>query len=70
MQLAELEEKTLQELQEMAKELNIEHISNFRKRELIFEMLKVLAVKEGLIFSQGILEILPDGFGVFKSGRF
>ena len=47
MQLAELEEKTLQELQEMAKELNIDHIANFRKRELIFEMLKVLAVKEG-----------------------
>lgn len=70
MQLAELEEKTLQELQEMAKELNIEHISNFRKRELIFEMLKVLAVKEGLIFSQGILEILPEGFGFLRVEDF
>ncbi len=70
MQLAELEEKTLQELQEMAKELNIEQIANFRKRELIFEMLKVLAVKEGLIFSQGILEILPDGFGFLRVEDF
>lgn len=70
MQLAELEEKTLQELQEMAKELNIDHIANFRKRELIFEMLKVLAVKEGLIFSQGILEILPDGFGFLRVEDF
>jgi transcription termination factor Rho len=70
MQLAELEGKTLQELQEMAKELKIENISNFRKRELIFEMLKVLAVKEGLIFSQGILEILPDGFGFLRVEDF
>lgn len=70
MQLAELEGKTLQELQEMAKELNIENISSFRKRELIFEMLKVLAVKEGLIFSQGILEILPEGFGFLRVEDF
>lgn len=66
MQLAELESKTLQELQEMAKELKIENYSKFRKRELVFELLKVLAIKEGLIFSQGILEILPDGFGFLR----
>lgn len=66
MQLAELEAKTLQELQEMAREMSIENYSKFRKRELIFELLKVLAVKEGLIFSQGILEILPDGFGFLR----
>ncbi len=66
MQLAELESKTLQELQEMAREMAIENYSKFRKRELIFELLKVLAVKEGLIFSQGILEILPDGFGFLR----
>lgn len=66
MQLAELESKTLQELQEMAREMSIENYSKFRKRELIFELLKVLAVKEGLIFSQGILEILPDGFGFLR----
>ncbi len=70
MQLAELEGKTLQELQVMAQELNIERYSSFRKRELIFEMLKVLAVKEGLIFSQGILEILPDGFGFLRVEDF
>jgi transcription termination factor Rho len=66
MQLAELEAKTLQELQEMAREMAIENYSKFRKRELIFELLKVLAVKEGLIFSQGVLEILPDGFGFLR----
>lgn len=66
MQLADLEQKTLKELQEMAKELHIEDYSKFRKRDLIFELLKVLAVKEGLIFSQGVLEILPDGFGFLR----
>ncbi|HBE77448.1 MAG TPA: transcription termination factor Rho, partial [Firmicutes bacterium] len=66
MQLAELEAKTLQELQEMAREMQIENYSKFRKRELIFEVLKVLAVREGLIFSQGVLEILPDGFGFLR----
>jgi transcription termination factor Rho len=66
MQLADLESKTLQELQDMAAELQIEGYSKYRKRELIFELLKVLAVKEGLIFSQGILEILPDGYGFLR----
>lgn len=66
MQLADLESKTLQELQDMARELEIENFTKFRKRELIFELLKVLAVKEGLIFSQGVLEILPDGFGFLR----
>ncbi len=66
MQLADLENKTLQELQDMASELQIEGYSKYRKRELIFELLKVLAVKEGLIFSQGVLEILPDGYGFLR----
>jgi transcription termination factor Rho len=66
MQLAELESKTLQDLQEMAREYQIENYSKFRKRELVFELLKVLAIKEGLIFSHGILEILPDGFGFLR----
>jgi transcription termination factor Rho len=70
MQLADLEVKTLQELQDMARELDIDNFSKFRKRELIFEVLKVLAVKEGLIFSQGVLEILPDGFGFLRVEGF
>jgi transcription termination factor Rho len=70
MQLAELESKTLHELQDMARELKIENYTKFRKRELVFELLKVLAVKEGLIFSQGILEILPDGYGFLRVEDF
>lgn len=66
MQLAELEAKTLVELQEMAREFKIENYVRYRKRELIFELLKVLATKEGRIFSQGVIEILPDGFGFLR----
>lgn len=66
MELADLENKTLQELQEMGRELEIEGYLKLRKRELIFELLKVLAVKEGLIFSHGVLEVLPEGFGFLR----
>ena len=66
MQLADLESKTLQELQEMGRELEIEGYLKLRKRELIFELLKVFAVKEGLIFSHGVLEVLPEGFGFLR----
>jgi transcription termination factor Rho len=66
MELGALEAKTVAELQEMASEAGIENYTKYRKRELIFELLKVLAKKEGLIFSQGILEILPDGFGFLR----
>ncbi len=66
MELAELEGKTLVQLQAMARELKIENYIHYRKRELIFELLKVLATQEGRIFSQGVLEILPEGFGFLR----
>ncbi|HEX2953156.1 MAG TPA: transcription termination factor Rho [Bacillota bacterium] len=70
MELGTLEAKTVAELQEMASEAGIENYTKYRKRELIFELLKVLAKKEGLIFSQGILEILTDGFGFLRVENF
>ncbi|NLZ43684.1 MAG: transcription termination factor Rho, partial [Clostridia bacterium] len=66
MQLADLESKTLVQLQEMAGELGLENYVRYRKKELIFELLKVLATQEGRVFSQGVLEILPDGFGFLR----
>lgn len=66
MQLADLETKTLVQLQAMAGEFGIENYVRYRKKELIYELLKVLATQEGRIFSQGILEILPDGFGFLR----
>ncbi|HHT49096.1 MAG TPA: transcription termination factor Rho [Firmicutes bacterium] len=66
MQLADFETKTLADLQKVAKEFGIENYTRFRKRELIYELLKVLATQEGRIFSQGVLEILPEGFGFLR----
>ncbi|HEY8391714.1 MAG TPA: transcription termination factor Rho [Capillibacterium sp.] len=66
MQLADFEQKTLAELQKMAKEFGIDNYTRYRKRELIYELLKVLATQEGRIFSQGVLEILPEGFGFLR----
>ena len=66
MELSELEAKTVAELQELASGAGIENYTKYRKRELIFELLKVLAKKEGLIFSQGTLEVLSEGFGFLR----
>ncbi len=66
MNIAQLEEKTSAELQEIAKDLEIAGYTRFRKRELIFEILKAETNKEGLMFKDGVLEILPDGYGFLR----
>jgi len=63
---SELELKTLQELYKIAKELEIPGYSRLRKKELIFEIIKAQTEKTGLIYAQGVLEILPDGFGFLR----
>jgi transcription termination factor Rho len=65
--IAELKEKSIGELTKMAKSLDIEGISGLRKQELIFRILQVQTEKSGLIFSEGVLEILPDGFGFLRA---
>jgi len=64
--IAELEAKTLAGLYAMAKELNLAGYSKLRKKELIFEIMKAQTVKAGLLYNQGILEILPDGYGFLR----
>ena len=66
MNISQLEEKTSAELQEIARELEIPGSTRLRKRELIFEILKAESNKEGLAFKDGILEILPDGYGFLR----
>jgi transcription termination factor Rho len=61
---------TVTELNRIAKELNIKGIGNLKKHELIFEILKAKAEKSGLIFGEGVLEILPDGFGFLRSPNY
>ncbi|HXC62343.1 MAG TPA: transcription termination factor Rho [Nitrospiria bacterium] len=67
MNLAELKEKSIAELNEVAKELKIEGASNLRKQELIFAILQAQTEKNGVIYGEGVLETLPDGFGFLRA---
>lgn len=65
--LYDLQEKTVPELNAMADALGLIDLGAVRKHELIFEILKAHARRAGTMFSKGILEILPDGFGFLRS---
>jgi transcription termination factor Rho len=67
MNIAELKTKKLSELQKIAKDLNLESISTMKKQDLIFKILASQTKQNGLIFGEGVLEILPDGFGFLRS---
>ncbi len=70
MDLAELKEMSISELAKVAKELDVEGASGMRKQELIFKVLAKQTEKSGLIFSQGVLETLPDGFGFLRAPEY
>lgn len=65
--LTELKTKTPNELMNMAQDLDIENISRMRRQDMIFAILKVHAQNNKDIFGDGVLEILPDGFGFLRS---
>ena len=67
MHLNDLREKDIAELTTMAEEYHIENPSNLKKHELIFAILKSTAKDDNAIFGNGVLEILPDGFGFLRS---
>ncbi|MDA3129388.1 transcription termination factor Rho [Aliibacillus thermotolerans] len=65
--LSELENKTLKELYSLAKEYNVSYYSKLTKRELIFAILKGQAEKDGLMFMEGVLEIIQsEGYGFLR----
>jgi transcription termination factor Rho len=64
--ISDLENKTVSELYQIAKDINLIGYSRLRKKELIFEIMKAQIQKDGLLFAQGILEILPDGYGFLR----
>ena len=66
MNIAELKEKKISELAQMAKQLKVEGAAGMRKQELMFALLQTQIEKNGLIFGEGTLEILPDGFGFLR----
>jgi transcription termination factor Rho len=65
--LTDLKEKTITELNEVAKALNIEGATSLRKNELIFSILQAQSDKNGLIYGNGVLETLQEGFGFLRS---
>jgi transcription termination factor Rho len=67
MHLAELKQKTIADLNDVARDLKIEGAANFRKQELIFAILQAQTEKNGVIFGEGVLETLPDGFGFLRA---
>jgi transcription termination factor Rho len=65
--LADLKDKGIQELTQIAKDLNVQGATGMRKQDLIFQILKAQTEKSGFIFSEGVLEVLPDGFGFLRA---
>ncbi|NOX90589.1 MAG: transcription termination factor Rho [Calditrichaeota bacterium] len=65
--IEELKKKKITELSKIAQEMNISGISGLKKSELIYRILEEQTAQEGLIFSKGVLEILPDGYGFLRS---
>ncbi len=70
MNLSELKTKSMAELMDIAGEYQIENMSGLRKQELIFALLQACASQNGSIFGEGVLEILPDGFGFLRSPMY
>jgi transcription termination factor Rho len=67
MDLTELKEMNITRLTQVAKELQIPGAAGLRKQELIFKILQTQTEKSGLIFSEGVLETLPEGFGFLRA---
>ncbi len=68
--LVELKDMSIQNLNIVAKEMGIAGAAGLRKQELIFKILQTQAEKSGLIFSEGVLECLPDGFGFLRAPEY
>jgi transcription termination factor Rho len=67
MDLIELKKLKISDLTNMAKEFNIEGASGMRRQDLIFSLLQAHSERNGLIYGQGVLETLPDGFGFLRA---
>lgn len=70
MDISELKSKKIVELNELAKQLEISDYNDLRKQELIFKILEAQSSKDGLTFSKGVLEVLPDQYGFLRSSDY
>jgi len=65
-----LKDMSIADLTHVAKELEVENPSGMRKQDLIFKILQAQTEREGLIFGEGVLEILPDGYGFLRAPEY
>jgi len=65
--ITDLKDKSIQQLTQIAKDLTVVGATGMRKQELIFQILKAQTEQSGFIFSEGVLEVLPDGFGFLRA---
>lgn len=70
MDITELKSKKIAELNTIAKDLGLSGYSELRKQDLIFKILEAQSQKDGLSFSKGVLEVLPDGYGFLRSVNY
>src|SRR5437016_3318515 len=68
--IAKLQAMSMTELNQMARELGVENFGTMRKHEVIFHLLQKNAERSGVLFSEGVLEVLPEGFGFLRSQSF
>ena len=68
--IAKLQAMSMTELNNMAKELGVENFGTMRKHEVIFHILEKNAQRAGVLFSEGVIEVLPEGFGFLRSQSF
>ena len=69
MNIVELKDMKINELTQMAKKFNIDGAAGMRKQELIFALLQAHTERSGAVYSEGVLETLPDGFGFLRRRR-
>ena len=65
--ITDLKDMSIQKLTQIAKDLNVAGATGMRKQDLIFQILKAQTEQSGFIFSEGVLEVLPDGFGFLRA---
>src|SRR5207302_9705607 len=70
MTIAELKEKNITELTKIARTLDLPGARGLRKQDLIFKILQAQSEKDGHIFAEGVLEILPDGYGFLRTADY
>jgi len=70
MRLIDLQKMTVEQLHELADKEGLENYSGLKKQDLIFQILQKHITKQGLMYGEGVLEILPDGFGFLRSPEY